>query len=74
MEKISKEMKISDIVKKIPQSADVMAGFGLHCIGCAISAYESLEQGALAHGLDPEMIEEMVKEINELENKADLSD
>ena len=36
--------------------------FGLHCIGCHISAYESVEDGAKAHGVDPV---ELVKALNE---------
>ncbi|HNT30200.1 MAG TPA: hypothetical protein PKL83_04590 [bacterium] len=43
-----------------------MMRHGLHCIGCHVATWESLEQGALAHGLAPEKVEAMVKEINTL--------
>ncbi|NMD14365.1 MAG: DUF1858 domain-containing protein, partial [Caldisericales bacterium] len=40
--------------------------FGLHCIGCHISAYESIKDGAAAHGVEVEkLIEALNKAINE---------
>ena len=65
MEKINKKMMIQDIVEKHPEVADIMVDAGMHCVGCAIAASESLEDGAKSHGLDDEQIDEMVKKMNE---------
>lgn len=70
---ITKDMAISEILEKVPESAEIMQSYGLHCIGCHINAFESLEQGALGHGLDEEVIENMVKEINEVAAKNEKS-
>ncbi len=35
----------------MPLAQDVLAAFGLRCNGCAVSTYETLEQGAKAHDL-----------------------
>ncbi len=67
--KITKDMKIDEIIEKNPNAVEIMFKYGLHCIGCAVASYESLEEGAKAHGLNEEDIKEMVKEINELEEK-----
>jgi len=61
---IQKDMIIGDILKKHPEAAQIMAEHGLHCIGCHISLYESLEDGCKAHGMEDERVELLVKEIN----------
>ena len=58
---ITKEMKIGEIVQKHPQTVKVFFKHGLMCVGCAAARYENLEQGALAHGIDVELI---VKDLN----------
>jgi hybrid cluster-associated redox disulfide protein len=63
---ITKEMTMGEIIEKIPEAADVMLSYGLHCIGCFINSYETLEEGALGHGLTPGDIDHMVREINAL--------
>ncbi|HOO96970.1 MAG TPA: DUF1858 domain-containing protein [Caldisericia bacterium] len=64
---ITADMTLGDVIKKWPVSAEIFFKFGLHCIGCHISAYESIEDGAKAHGIDPV---ELVKALNEAINKS----
>lgn len=61
---ISKDMSIGDIVAKNPKSAEIMFKNGMHCVGCGMMAYESLEQGCKVHGMSDEDIDKMVDEIN----------
>jgi hybrid cluster-associated redox disulfide protein len=42
---------INQLVAQLPIAADVMRAFGLGCSGCGVSKYETIEQGARAHGL-----------------------
>jgi hybrid cluster-associated redox disulfide protein len=42
---------ISELVAAFPGAREVLEGFGLHCAGCGVNKYETLEQGANAHGL-----------------------
>ncbi|MDY3868095.1 MAG: DUF1858 domain-containing protein [Pyramidobacter sp.] len=49
---ITKDMLIAKIVEDYPAVVPVLMGSGMGCIGCAIAHAETLEQGALAHGLD----------------------
>jgi hybrid cluster-associated redox disulfide protein len=60
--KITGEMTLGNVIKEWPETAEVFFQFGLHCIGCHISAYESVADGAKAHGVNPE---ELVKALNE---------
>ena len=65
VDKIKKEMFIGEVIAKYPEVADVMLSYGLHCIGCHVGAYESINDGALAHGADTKKIEKLIKEMNE---------
>ena len=47
---------IKELVAALPVAADVMQAFGLGCSGCSVSAYETIEDGARAHGLRVEPI------------------
>lgn len=48
---ISPASNIKDLVSRLPIAADVLGRFGLHCAGCGVNKYETIEQGAAAHGL-----------------------
>ena len=62
MTTITKDSSIQDIVADCPESVEVFAQYGLGCIGCAMASYETLEQGAAAHGIN---IDELLKALNE---------
>ncbi len=62
--KISKSMTLGEIVQKFPQAAPLLAEAGLHCIGCHVSAFETLEQGCKAHGLSGKEIDALVERMN----------
>lgn len=68
-EKIKKNMTLGDVVQKYPETAEVMLKYGLHCVGCHIAGWETIEQGASAHGLDKKKIDEMLKEMNKAVSK-----
>ena len=66
VQKITKDTTIGDIVEKYPQVVDTLTSFGVHCVGCHVSPFESLEMGFKGHGLDDVKIEEAVKKLNEV--------
>lgn len=66
---INKKMTIGDVAEKYPQAVEIMAKYGLHCIGCHVSPFESIEQGCLAHGLSSKDIDKMVDEMNKAAGK-----
>jgi hybrid cluster-associated redox disulfide protein len=61
---VTKEMLLGELVAKHPRAAVILLQYGLHCVGCHISYYETIEQGALAHGVPPQMIAKMLDDIN----------
>jgi len=68
--KITKKMTFNEILQKNPESVMILLEKGMHCIGCGMAGFETLEQGALAHGINPD---ELVKELNnERKNKTEI--
>jgi len=61
---ITRKTVIAEAVEKNPKAADIMIKYGLHCVGCHISPYETIEQGAMAHGISGKDIDKMVGEMN----------
>src|SRR5579872_769328 len=53
---ITPQTNISALVAQLPVAAEVLGRFGLHCAGCGVNKYETIEQGAKAHGLRIEPI------------------
>ncbi|MBU0629114.1 MAG: DUF1858 domain-containing protein [Nanoarchaeota archaeon] len=57
-------MAFSEVLEKYPETAKIMLKHGLHCIGCHVAAFESVEQGCLGHGMSSEAVDNMIKEMN----------
>ncbi|MBI4738301.1 iron-sulfur cluster assembly accessory protein [Candidatus Woesearchaeota archaeon] len=62
---VTKDMIIANVAAKYPAAVQVMLSHGLHCIGCHANTEDSIEAGALSHGIPPQEIEAMVTDINE---------
>ncbi|MFW5991137.1 MAG: DUF1858 domain-containing protein [Nanoarchaeota archaeon] len=63
-DEITKNMGIMEVVQNHPQAAPVFAQFGLGCVGCMAAQFESIEEGAKAHGMDDKKVDEMVEALN----------
>ena len=68
-ERITKDMLIGDITSKYPETAKIMFNYGLHCVGCGMVAFETLEQGCKAHGMSDKQVDKLVKEMNRVVKK-----
>lgn len=60
--KITKDMNLAQVVRNHPDTIPVFLRHGLMCVGCAAARFESIEQGALAHGID---VEALINALNE---------
>lgn len=61
---ITKDMTIGDVVAKYPSCIETLQAAGVHCVGCHVSYYETLEQGFKGHGISDEDIEIIVSKLN----------
>jgi len=57
---------LSTLISHYPEALEVLFKYNLPCLGCALASFESLEEGARAHGMSDQEIEALVKEINQL--------
>jgi len=63
---ISKTMLISEIVNEHPDIVPEIMSRGMHCVGCGASAFETLEEGFMMHGMDPAEIDKTISELNKI--------
>lgn len=54
--KITKDMTIGEILQINQGLAPVLMAGGMHCIGCPSSQMESLEEAAMVHGIDSDLL------------------
>jgi len=59
-------MTFFELINKYPPAAEFLMDKGLMCGGCPMAQLETIEQGAMAHGIDPKIL---IKELNELGTK-----
>ena len=59
---ITKDMTISQVLEVSRATAPVFFAMGMHCLGCPMSAGETVEEACGAHGVD---VDEIVKKLNE---------
>jgi len=65
-ELITKNMTFAKLFEKKPEAMSVLFDSGLHCIGCHMSVYETIEQGCSAHGMTKKETDEIIKKINKI--------
>ncbi len=64
------QMNVLEVIALHPDAAGILEAYGLHCHGCAFGSMDTLETGALSHGLTDTDIENMVNDLKEVLAKA----
>ena len=60
---ITKDMLIGEIISKKPEAVDILIRFGMGCVGCPSSQMESLEEAAMVHGMDADVLEQQINDF-----------
>ena len=63
MKRLTKNTSIGELLQLDPDIANVLTGIGMHCIGCPSSQGESLEEAAMVHGLDADMLVDQINDF-----------
>lgn len=72
-QKITKNTLILEIAERYPKLVEILVEkYGLHCLGCYLSAVETIEEGAMGHGMNKKETEKMIQDLNKEASKADL--
>ena len=61
---LTKGAILSEITSQSPRTAELLSEYGLHCVNCFASTFDTLETGAQVHGMSDEEMEQMIEEIN----------
>ena len=65
MERIKKDMFISQIIGVDRGLVPILRNHGMNCVGCPSAQHETLEQAAMTHGMDADvLVEEMNVDLN----------
>ena len=62
MKKITKDMTIGEVLGINKNAKVILSGFGMHCFSCPMSQMETIEQAAMVHGVDVNL---MLEKLNE---------
>ena len=62
MAQITKDMTIGEIIRIDQGVIPILMEAGMHCIGCPSAQGETLEEAAMVHGMD---VDVLVQQIND---------
>ncbi len=62
MAKITKDMTFNEVLRAYPDTIKVLRKHNMQCFGCLGAEAESIEYGAIAHGVD---VDSLLKQLNE---------
>ena len=57
---IDKNTIIGDVLDAYPDTAEFFMEIGMHCLGCPSAQMESLEEAAMVHGIDADLLVEKI--------------
>ena len=58
--KIDKTMLIGELIQMDELIPSMLMGAGMHCLGCPASQMETLEEAAMVHGIDTDLLVEKI--------------
>ena len=65
MAKVSKDMLIGQLLQIDANIAPILMRAGMHCLGCPSSQMESLEEAAMVHGMDADVLVQQIHDFLE---------
>ena len=60
MAEISKNTTIGELLTVFPEAAPILMEIGMHCLGFPSAQMESLEEAAMVHGIDADLLVEKI--------------
>jgi hybrid cluster-associated redox disulfide protein len=47
------EMTVDNVMRRWPSTIRIFLDFGMHCVGCPIATFHSVDEACREHGIDP---------------------
>lgn len=64
MEKVNKDIEITDLVEKYPETVKFLSHKGIKCIACGEPVWGTLEEAAKEKNFSDDEIKQLVSELN----------
>ena len=61
MARVTKDTTIGEVIQIDAGVIPILMGAGMHLVGCPSSAGETLEEAAMVHGIDSDMLVEEIQ-------------
>ena len=61
MARVTQDTTIGEVIQIDAGVIPILMGAGMHCVGCPSSAGETLEEAAMVHGIDSDMLVEEIQ-------------
>ena len=61
MARVTKDTTIGEVIQIDAGVIPILMGAGMNCVGCPSSAGETLEESAMVHGIDSDMLVEEIQ-------------
>ncbi len=58
---ITENTLIMEAVEANPNAPEILLGYGMHCLGCAIAHGETIGEAAQVHGID---VNDLLRDLN----------
>lgn len=65
---ITKDTLIGELLRMDINTAELLMGAGMHCVGCPSSQGESLEEACMVHGISCDKLVAVINEYCEKKN------
>ncbi|MEK6872856.1 MAG: iron-sulfur cluster assembly accessory protein [Nanoarchaeota archaeon] len=73
IQRITRDILISEILTINPGKSriltEMLLDFGIHCVGCGASSFETLGQGVLGHGFSEQQLDKLISDLNKVINE-----
>ena len=56
MAQVNKSTMIGELLQIDQNIAPILLNIGMHCLGCPSSQMETIEEAALVHGIEPDLL------------------
>lgn len=67
--KIDPNIGITTLVERFPVVVDILQNdYEFHCVNCMFSEFDTLENGALLHGIEGEDFADLIEHLEEVIN------
>jgi hybrid cluster-associated redox disulfide protein len=60
---ITKDMRLDELIRVCPIAPKVLSSLGMGCCSCMAASSETIEEGALMHGLDAQAVVDALNEM-----------